>query len=202
MERRRSSDPTDARSASICEERPQDYFTPSDWRALDERDADLGGSNPLPLNVPSGEVPSSAGLKPLVLALGKDARAYLLDRNNLGGVGGSLASGTVSTRSIRTAPAAYPAADGLFVAFQGNGANCPTTRGGDNLTVLRIRAGSPPSLDTAWCGAFNGEGSPIVTTTDGRANSIVWIVGAEGDGLLHGYRGDTGEPAVDRWGVW
>ncbi|HWZ67435.1 MAG TPA: hypothetical protein VNW89_06390, partial [Stellaceae bacterium] len=74
------------------------------------------------------------------------------------------------------------------------GANCPTTQGGGNLTVLHIRAGSPPSLETAWCGAFRGEGSPIVTTTDGRANPIVWIVGAEGDGLLHGYRGDTGEP--------
>ena len=29
----------------------------------------------------------------------------------------------------------------------------------------------------------------------GRAlDSIVWIVGAEGDNRLHGYRGDTGEP--------
>jgi hypothetical protein len=169
------------------EGRPQEFFAPSDWRALDERDADLGGSNPLPLNVPS-----MAGSTPLVLALGKDARAYLLDGNNLGGIGGSLVSETVSTRPIRTAPAAYPAADGVFVAFQGPGANCPI-RGGD-LSVLRIRAGSPLLLDTAWCGAFKGEGSPIVTTTDGRANPIVWIVGAEGDGLLHGYRGDTGEP--------
>jgi hypothetical protein len=39
-----------------------------------------------------------------------------------------------------------------------------------------------------------GEGSPIVTTTDGRSNPIVWIIGAEGDERLHGYRGDTGEP--------
>jgi hypothetical protein len=175
------------------EEQSQDFFTPSDWRTLDERDADLGGSNPLLLNVPSGEVPSSADPKPLVLALGKDARAYLLDGNNLGGIGGSLTSAVVSTRPIQTAPAAYPAADGIFVAFQGPGANCPTARSGGNLTVLHIRAGSPPSLDTAWCGTFKGEGSPIVTTTDGRANPIVWIVGAEGDGLLHGYRGDTGE---------
>jgi outer membrane protein assembly factor BamB len=172
-------------------ERPQDFFAPADWKALDERDADLGGSNPLPL-----AAPSSPGL---VLALGKDARAHLLDGNNLGGIGGSLASKIVSTRSIRTAPAAYPAGDGVFVAFQGQGENCPT-RGGGNLTVLHIRAGSPPSLDTAWCGAFKGEGSPIVTTTDGRANPIVWVVGAEGDGQLHGYRGDTGEPLFDGGG--
>jgi hypothetical protein len=62
------------------------------------------------------------------------------------------------------------------------------------LTVLQIRAGSPPSLVTGWCGALRGEGSPIVTTTDGRSNPIVWILGAEGDDRLHGYRGDTGEP--------
>ena len=54
--------------------------------------------------------------------------------------------------------------------------------------------GSSPSLATQWCGAFNGEGSPIVTTTDGHSNPIVWILGAEGDDRLHGYRGDTGEP--------
>src|SRR5262249_28876536 len=57
-------------------ERPQDFFAPPDWRALDERDADLGGSNPLPF-----DAPSPAGLQPVILALGKDARAYLLDRN-------------------------------------------------------------------------------------------------------------------------
>ena len=74
------------------------------------------------------------------------------------------------------------------------------TRGGGNLTVLHIRAGSPPSLDTAWCGAFRGEGAQIVTTTDGRANPIVWVIGAEGDGLLRGYRGDTGEPLFDAGG--
>jgi hypothetical protein len=32
-----------------------------------------------------------------------------------------------------------------------------------------------------------------VTTTDGHSNPIVWVVGAEGDNQLHGFRGDTGE---------
>src|SRR5215831_898879 len=170
-------------------ERPQDFFAPPDWRALDERDADLGGSNPLPF-----DAPSPTGPQPVILALGKDARAYLLDRNNLGGIGGSLVSEAVSTRAIRTAPATYPVADSVFVAFQGEGAHCPSARSDNNLTVLQIRAGSPPSLATTWCGALKGEGAPIVTTTDGRANPIVWVVGADGDGRLHGFRGATGEP--------
>ena len=32
-----------------------------------------------------------------------------------------------------------------------------------------------------------------MTTTDGRSNPIVWVLGAEGDNQLHGFRGDTGE---------
>ena len=34
--------------------------------------------------------------------------------------------------------------------------------------------------------------SPIITTTDGKSDPIVWAVGAEGDNRLHGFRGDTG----------
>jgi hypothetical protein len=172
------------------DENPQNFFAPADWHALDDRDADLGGTNPLPLDVPS----VGRGPQPLILALGKDARAYILDRNNLGGIGGSLVSAIVSTRPIRTAPAAYPAADGVFVAFGGRGAYCPTPRLDNNLAVLQIRGGAPPSLATAWCGASSGAGAPIATTTDGRSNPIVWIAGAEGDERLHGYRGDSGEP--------
>ena len=33
-----------------------------------------------------------------------------------------------------------------------------------------------------------------MTTTDGHSNAIVWVLGAEDDNQLHGFRGDTGEP--------
>jgi hypothetical protein len=49
-------------------------------------------------------------------------------------------------------------------------------------------------MSTAWCGAVRGAGSPIVTTSDGQSDPIVWMLGAEGDNRLHGFRGDTGEP--------
>jgi hypothetical protein len=60
--------------------------------------------------------------------------------------------------------------------------------------VLKVAAGPPPAMATAWCGALRGRGSPIVTTTDGHSNPIVWMLGAEGDNRLHAFRGDTGEP--------
>jgi hypothetical protein len=56
---------------------------------LDAQDEDLGASNPLPLNAPDAAVGPG-----LMLALGKDRKAYLLDRNNLGGIGGQLATDT------------------------------------------------------------------------------------------------------------
>jgi len=34
---------------------------------------------------------------------------------------------------------------------------------------------------------------PIITTTDGRADPIVCVVGGAGDNRLHGFRADTGE---------
>ena len=122
-----------------------DYFAPQIGASLDARDADLGGTNPMLLDAPSGDATQQ-----LVLALGKDRHAYLLDRRRLGGIGGSLADETVATVPILTAPAAYPAPDGVYVAFQGEGAHCPGRAGG--LTTLEIRAGAPPTISTVWCG--------------------------------------------------
>jgi hypothetical protein len=169
----------------------QDYFAPVDWKMLDAHDEDLGGSNPLPLNVPG-----AGSDQHLILALGKDRKAYLLDRDDLGGIGGQLAAATVSDIRIITSPAAYPVDNDIFVAFQAPGTHCPGPIKGNGLTVLKISGGSPPTMNTAWCGGLSGRGSAIATTTDGHSNSIVWILGAEGDNRLHGFRGDTGEPIV------
>jgi len=174
----------------------RDFFAPRDWRVLDAHDEDLGGVSPLLLPAPAG-----GGAAPLILALGKDRRAYLLNADNLGGIGGELAAETVSTLRIITADAAYPVGGDVFVAFQGIGASCPQPGTDDELTVLRIRGSSPPALSTAWCGALDGRGSPVVTTTDGHSNPIVWILGAEGDNRLHGFRGDTGAPLFSGGGA-
>jgi outer membrane protein assembly factor BamB len=167
----------------------RDFFTPENWRALDAHDADLGGTNPVLVNIPG-----NSRHQAFVLALGKDGHAYLLDRDNLGGIGGSLVNETVSPRPIRTAPAAYPVAGAPFVAFQGMGSRCPAGQPGGDLTVLKIAGGDRPALTTAWCAVLHGAGSPIVTTIDGRSEPIVWVVGAEGDNRLHAFKGETGEP--------
>src|SRR6516225_8120521 len=91
-------------------ENSRDYFAASDWSLLDAHDADLGGSNPLPLSVPG----SGRG-QSLLLALGKDRKAYLLDRSNLGGIGSQLTVETVSDRQITTSPATYHVGNDAFV---------------------------------------------------------------------------------------
>lgn len=159
-----------------------DFFAPGDWRALDARDADLGGVSPLLFDM------GGAGY---VLALGKDGNAYLLDRRNLGGFDGALAVAHVSDSQIRAASAQFPVAGGAMIAFRGQGSDCPGRAHGD-LTVLKVTATSPPRITTAWCAAVRGHGAPIVTTTDGRHDPIVWMLGAAGDGRLYGFRGDTG----------
>jgi len=171
-----------------------DYFTPSNWKQLDDGDIDLGGSGPVLLDVP-GAAPSQ-----LVLALGKNGLAYLLDRNRLGGVGKGngtdgegVRSKQVARSSIINAAAAYTTKSGSYVVFEsnGDGVGCPGRAG--NLVALRIGAGAPPTIDVAWCADNKGRGSPMVTTTGGKSDVVVWSVGAESSNRLQGFDGDTGK---------
>jgi outer membrane protein assembly factor BamB len=157
-----------------------DFFAPANWHYLDQNDLDLGGTSAIPID---------ATVTPRVLALGKDGDAYLLNRENLGGIGHAIARTQVSTDQIRTAMATYPAADAAMVAFEGQGARCPSGQSG-NLVMLKV---TPSAVVTAWCASFNGGGAPIVTTTDGKTDPIVWVVGAQGDGKLYGFRGTDGK---------
>jgi hypothetical protein len=154
-----------------------DFFAPSNWKQLDDEDADLGGTEALPFDI---------GAAKRMIAFGKDGNAYLVDRNNLGGIGGALAVSKVSDHAVITAPAILETPDAAMIAF--------TTWGGcgvNSIAMLRVTTGSAP-IHTAWCAPFKGRGAPIITTTDGSSNAIVWVVGAEGDNLLHGFDAANG----------
>ncbi len=166
----------------------RDYFAPSDWKDLDAHDLDLGGTAPIPLDVPSG-----GGVRKLILAIGKDGVAYLLDRDNLGGVGGELASAYVTPARAIASPSVWSAGDGVFVALEVEGANCPPDPSGNGLLVLKISADPKPAISTAWCNKVVSHlGGPIVTTAEGGSDPIVFALGSHGDNRLYAYRGDTG----------
>ena len=98
----------------------RDFFAPLDWRDLDRRDLDLGGAAAIPLDDAGAN-----GARKLIFAVGRSGEAYLLGRDNLGGVGGALAVARVATNIAITSPAVWSAADGVFVVLQGDGAHCP-----------------------------------------------------------------------------
>ena len=156
-----------------------DYWSPTNWLALDSTDTDIGGSGPVLVDVP-GATPSA-----LVVSLGKDGNAYLLNRTNMGGVRSPVAQSHVSTTAIIQAAAAYRTALGSYVVFCGNTSQ-------NQLTALRISASSPPAITSIWTKSQGGRGSPFVTSTDGTNNVTVWGLGAENDQRLHGLDGDTG----------
>ena len=156
---------------------PDDYWAPLNWLILDNNDKDLGSSGPLLVDVP-GATPSA-----LVVASGKDGNAYLLDRNYFGGISDPVASSHVFNGFITQAAATYRTNQGTYVAFRASGGM---------LSACRITATNPPAIVTGWSVSRNGCGSPFVTSTDGTNNTIVWVVGTQGDQQLHGYDGDTG----------
>jgi len=163
-----------------------DYWSPTNWMALDSADLDLGGSGALLVDVP-GASPSK-----LIVSLGKDGNCYLLNRTNLGGIAAPFAQAHVSTTPIRQAAATYQTALGTYVVYCGN-----TT----NLSAFRILPTSPPTMITVWTVSQGGRASPFVTSTDGTNNVIVWGIGSEGDQRLRGWDGDTGAPVFSGGGA-
>jgi PQQ enzyme repeat len=153
----------------------EDYWAPTNWMSLDSGDSDLGGSGPILVDVP-GATPSA-----LVVAIGKDRNAYLLNRNNLGGVSAPLAQSSVSSGTIIGAAASYRTSLGTWVVLR------PTS---GTLTAFRITATNPPAIASGWSVSSSGRTAPFVTSTDGTNNVIVWAAGS--DGRLRGYNGETG----------
>jgi hypothetical protein len=172
---------------NIEEGATKDFFAAQNWMQLDMGDLDIGGSGPVLFSVP-GATPSD-----LAMALGKGGGAYLLDRTNLGGMGSGLqmlmvSSGGIGGGMIQSA-AAYTTAAGSFVAFRSVQQVMGCGSGSGYIGGLKIEAASPPTMKVAWCGGPNGSGSPIVTTTDGKTDSVVWYIAG---GKLIGLNGETG----------
>jgi len=156
---------------------PTDYWAPTNWFNLDQGDTDLGGVSATLMDVP-GATPSQ-----LVLALGKDGKAYLLNRNNLGGIVGAVASANLPSAVRGQSAATYHTGQGTYFAFHTEN---------NAVAAYKVTATSPPTIVPAWNMSQTGLGSVFVTSTNGTDNVIVWVAGGGGDQRLHAYDGDTG----------
>jgi hypothetical protein len=121
----------------------------------------------------------------LVLALGKDSNAYLVNRNNLGGITSPVAQANVSGTNRGISAVTYHTSQGTYFGFHNDSGA---------IRAYKITPTNPPTIVFAWSQGQNGRGSPWVTTTDGTNNTIVWYAATTGSGdqRLHAYDGDTG----------
>ena len=143
---------------------PTDYWAPTNWLSLDNSDTDFGGVSATLVDVP-GATPSQ-----LVLALGKDRNAYLINRNNLGGIAAPVAQANMVSGATNrgTSAVTYHTSQGTYFAFHDDG---------NAISAYKITAANPPTIVFAWSIGQSGRGSPWVTTTDGTNNVIVWVAG-------------------------
>jgi hypothetical protein len=186
----------------------KDYFYPSNWQTLDDNDSDLGSSTATLFDLPG------VGSGQFVVAMGKFGTVHLLDRTNLGGRGtgnGVRGEGLYSARitqlaggqpgAIQGNPAVYTSTQGTYIVARVDGHGACGDAGAGDLVAMKVNPTSPPSFSIAWCAESNGLGSPMVTTSDGRANPLVWVVSARGTNQLLGFDGDTGEIVFGGGGV-
>jgi outer membrane protein assembly factor BamB len=138
--------------------RRQSYFAPTNAPELNGSDTDLASAGTLLL--PGGRV----------FAIGKEGVGYLLNANNLGGIGHALATRTICQ-------AAY---GGL--AYAGGKIYVPCTDG-----LVAVQPGSR-SLSIAWRGPGFRAGPPII------AGGLVWAVDLDG-GQLNGLAPASGRVA-------
>jgi outer membrane protein assembly factor BamB len=139
---------------SVIELSPQlkelGFFAPEDWAALNTGDVDLGSVGPALL--PGGRL----------YQIGKGGVGYLLDANDLGGIGGELSSA--------------PVCGGSFggTAHDGRSIYVPCS---DGLVALRV-ADDGRSFDQVWRSSAFDAGPPIV------AGGLVWSVDLSSSALL------------------
>ena len=163
-----------------------DFFAPFNAQELDTWDADFasGGVTGLP-----EEYFGTPAIPHLAVAVGKDGYVYLLNRDNLGGIGeGPSRSDDVVQRigpygGVWSRPGVWPGEGGwVYIPTASGGTSSSGSSG--NLRVYRYGlsgAGTPAlSLQATSSDAFGFSSSaPVVTsddTTEGSA--LVWIVWA------------------------
>ena len=150
-----------------------DSFTPTNYFQLDQSDLDLGSAGMMLLPDQPGSIPH------LVLGGAKDGRAFLLNRDNLGGYspnGPDNVIQTVNQGSCWCGPAFYVGADGKSYVLTG-GYNGVTSWQLQTSPSVKITAkGTTGNFYTNGLPDFGGV-IPVVSSNGTTAGSaIVWFI--------------------------
>jgi hypothetical protein len=153
----------------------KDFFSPSNNAQLSANDTDFGSGGPMAL--PNGF--GTAAHPHLLVQVGKDGRVFLLDRDNLGGMGQGP-GGTDASVGPPLGP--YNGMWDHPAFWGGDGGYVYDVEKGGPLRALKYGVGSNglPRLSSAGTSAATfalGSGSPLVTSTGTTAGTaIVWVV--------------------------
>jgi hypothetical protein len=156
-----------------------DYFTPSNEKALNKTDADVGSGGPLLVPRQPGES------RRLVLVGGKDGDLYVLDRNDLGKhrpYGNSPAVQVIRFR------------DGIYAAPAYWNGHVYVLASEDSLSAFPVSKGKlAEKPDAVGTQRFGNAGATPAISANGTRNGIVWLVesktwnGADRPAILHAY---------------
>ncbi len=166
--------------------RATDFFAPFDATSLDEWDADFasGGVTGLP-NAYFG----TPAIPHLAVAVGKDGYVYLLNRDNLGGIGeGPSGSDNVVQRigpngGVWSRPGVWPGEGGwVYIPTASPGNSAAGSSGALDVYRYGVSGEGKPKLSLAGesSEAFGFSSSaPVITSSGTTAGSaLVWIVWA------------------------
>nr|WP_256725496.1 PQQ-binding-like beta-propeller repeat protein [Streptomyces sp. IMTB 2501] len=157
----------------------RDFFSPANNKTLDHNDTDLGSGGPVALPTGFG----TTAHPHLLVQVGKDGRVFLLDRDNLGGMG----QGPNGTDKPVSVAGPFEAIWGHPAVWGGGGGYVYTvaTKIGNAASPLRAlkfgvnSSGIPTltSVGTSNEGFGYGSGSPLVTSNGTSPGSaLVWAV--------------------------
>jgi hypothetical protein len=174
-----------------------DYFAPSNYVSLDQNDIDISGSGPLVIDAPA-LTPSA-----LVMGQGKDGILYLTSRSNLGGVStANMGQLKVQNGEISNGSAWATVGSSTYVVVRPNGTdsgvNCPNGgTGANDLVAVKLDPAAAQHMTVVWCTDSHGMGSPIITSSNGTNDAMVWTMGAEGSEQLWAWDLATGAIVLD-----
>ena len=154
-----------------------DYFTPLNTVSESNADTDFGSGGPLLL---PDVIDSNGATRHLAVGSGKDAKIYVVDRDNMGKfnpskdhiyqeINGQLAGGMWSKPSYFNGTVYYGAVGDSIKAFP----------------VVSGKLAASPSSHSA--NTFGYPGTTPSISANGTSNGIVWVVENGGTAVLHAY---------------
>ncbi len=168
-----------------------DFFSPYDSATLDQSDLDFGSGSPVAL--PDAYF-GTAAIPHLAIEVGKEGYVYLLNRDNLGGVGeGPNGTDNVVGRygpngGVWSSPAVWPGDGGyIYIPTASGSVSSSGSVGTMDVYQYGVSGTGTPTLnlvgDTADAFGF-GSSAPVVTSNGATSGSaLVWTVwSADGSG--------------------